>query len=151
MTHKQTSATSWAWFLVFALLALAAERAQAADASMKIEALLVWVTNLQSTNKPVEADIHKKLAQLPLKWANYYEINRDRLTIPASKSVKTQLSDKCAVEVKNLGLSTVEVGLFGQGEQVVRRNQTLPKGDIVAFGGNAPGTNGWLVVLKRLE
>ena len=31
------------------------------------------------------------------------------------------------------------------------REQPLPRGEVFIYSGNAPGTNAWLVVLKRLE
>jgi hypothetical protein len=140
------------WFLTLSLFALAGQGAHAAGSTNKIQVLLVWATNLESTNKPVEVDIKKKLSELPLKWANYFEINRKVLAMPLNGSMKAPLSDKCEVEVKNLGSSAFEVGVLGKTEQVVRRNLTLPKGQIVTLtGGNAPDSAGWLVVVKRLE
>lgn len=153
MTRKLTSATLVAWFTAGILMALAPARAQAAAPAMKIQVVLVWATSQQATNPPVAADIKKELTQLPLKWPNYYEINRVVFTVPEGQAVKEALSPRCVVEIKNIqqSSSSIEATLYGQGEQVVRRNQTLQKGKIVAFGGNAPDANGWLVVLKRLE
>jgi hypothetical protein len=151
MRHPLTCATLLVWTLATAFLALAEGRAQAASPPSRIEVLLVWATNNQSTNKAVELDIRKKLTELPLKWANYFEMNRAVLVVPLNGSAKADLSEKCTVEVKNLGTSTMQIGLIGQGQPVVRRNQALPKGEIIAFGGNAPDETGWLVVIKRLD
>jgi hypothetical protein len=41
--------------------------------------------------------------------------------------------------------------LFGKGEQVVKRTQSIPKGETLALGGNAPNSTAWLVVLRRKE
>lgn len=154
MTRKLSLATVLVWSSALMLMTLAPTGAQAAPPAMKLEVVLVWATSLQATNKPVAADIKKELSQLPLKWPNYYQINQLVVVIPEGQSAKEALSSRCVVEIKNLqqSSSSIEVTLFGQGQQVVHRNQTLAKGAIVPLvGGNAPDATGWLVVLKRLE
>jgi hypothetical protein len=127
----------------------------AADAELKVEAQLVWGTNDQKSpdpkHKPVSEDVRKKLLGLPLKWTNYFEVNRKLLIVPVASQKKEALSEKCAVEVKNLGKSKVEVMLFGKGEQVEKRTQDFPQGETLVLAGKAPGETTWLVVLKRLE
>jgi hypothetical protein len=150
MRHKLISTSLLVWLIATAFLLLTQSTSRAASPPNKIQVLLVWGTDTQSTNKPVETDVKKKLKGLPLKWANYFEMNRTVLVVPLNGLAKADLSDKCAVEIKNLG-QMIQIGLIGQGQPVARYNQTLPKGEILAFGGNAPGENGWLVVLKRLE
>ncbi len=71
--------------------------------------------------------------------------------MPLSGVKKVPLSEKCAIEVKNLGQSSVELTLFGKGAQVLKRTQALPKGETLVLAGNAPNATAWLVVLKRLE
>ena len=61
------------------------------------------------------------------------------------------LSDKCELTVVNHNNSTVEVALIGRGKEVVRRTQSLPKGQILVLGGNAPNATAWLVILKRTD
>lgn len=127
--------------------------ARAAD--MKLEVQLLWGTNDKQSpdpkHRPVEADVHKKLKELPLKWSNYFLVNNKQFDVSANGTAKVPLSEKCSIEVKNLGHSTVEVSLFGKGEKVVGRTQALPKGEILVLGGNAPNATAWLVILKRLE
>ena len=122
---------------------------------MTLEVQLLWGTDAaQSPNpahKPVEPDVRKKLDDLPLKWPHWFEVNRKRFKVVRGEAKKEPLSEKCAIEVKNLGEANVEVGLFGKGNQVVRRIQKLPKGEVVVFGGKAPNATAWLVVIKRLE
>jgi hypothetical protein len=135
------------------LLALAAVSAPAAD--MKLEALLIWGTNdaksPDATHKPVDPEIRRKLGDLPLKWAHYFEVKRVQFTVPASGSKKEQLSDKCSIEVKNLDRSKVEVTLIGNGRAEEKRTQAFPKGELLVYGGNAPNATAWLVTLKRIE
>jgi len=154
MTHKlilERGLGLLAMALFFGVLVPAQGRAQA----VKLEAQLVWgtdtATQANPSHKPVEEDVQKKLAELPLKYSHYYEINRKAFTIDQSGSSKVELSDKCYVEVKNLKDSKVEVVLFGKGKEVVKRTQALPKGEMLVLAGNAPNATAWLVTLKRIE
>jgi hypothetical protein len=128
---------------------------QAAEVrELKLEIQLVWGTDdAKSPNpkhRPVEREIREKIKNGPLKWKNYFEVNRKTITLGAEMQTVT-LSDKCKVEIKNLGKGHIEVGVLGDGEPVVTRKQTLPKGETLFVGGNAPNSTAWLVVLKRLE
>jgi hypothetical protein len=137
---------------LFAMLACAPP-ANAADA--KFEAQLVWGTNDKQSpdpkHKPVEPAVNRRLSQLPLKYTNYFEVNRRSFTVPSSGCQKVDLSDKCEVEVKKKGQDTLEVSLIGKGEKVVKRTQPLPKGEMLVVGGNAPNETAWLVIVKRVE
>jgi hypothetical protein len=127
----------------------------AAAADLKLEAQLVWATNEPKSpnpkHKPVDTDVRKKLNSLPLKWSHYFEENRKRFDVPPDKSKWVDLSDKCAVEVKNLNRNKVEVCLIGKGKPVWRGTQSMPQNEILVLGGNAPDDSAWLVTLKRLE
>jgi hypothetical protein len=138
---------------VLLLFALLVSVATAAD--LKLEAQLVWATNEPKSpnpkHKPVEADVRKKLDSLPLKWSHYFEVNRKQFAVAPDRSQWVDLSDKCAVEVKNLNRNKVEVSLFGNGKAVWRGIQSLPRNEILVLGGNAPDDSAWLVTVKRLE
>ena len=122
---------------------------------IKLEAQLIWATNDKEDpnpkHKPVASEIREKLNQLPLKWVNYFEVNKLPVEIPKGESRKVKLSDKCEVEIKNLDGSKVEVALLGKGDPVWKRIQSLPKGEILILGGNAPNDSAWLVALKRIK
>jgi hypothetical protein len=154
MRLRATLATLSVWLVAVSFLGFGGTRAHAAP--MTLEVQLLWGTDAaQSPNpahKPVEPEVKKKLDELPLKWPHWYEVNRKKFKVARGpEPVKVPLSEKCALEVKNLGEGNVEVGLFGKGNHVVRRIQKLPKGELVVFGGKAPNATAWLVVLKRLE
>jgi len=142
------------WFLPLLLL-VSAGASHAVAGDMKLEVQLLWGTNDPQSpdpkHRPVEADVHKKLKELPLKWSNYFLVNKKQFDLSSSGTSKVPLSEKCAIEVKNLGHSTVEVSLFGKGEKIIGQTQALPKGEILVLGGNAPNATSWLVILKRLE
>jgi len=141
------------WFVAI-LLACGSSQA-AASPPMKLEAQLVWGTNdKQSPNEkhtPVKPEVRKKLEDLPLKWSNYFEVNRQRFEVPIGGSTKVPLSKQCSIEVKNLGGSKIEVSHFGKGEHTLKRMQRLPKGETFLLGGNAPNATSWFVILKRVD
>jgi len=147
------------WGLVFAGLLgfclVFASSALAADGALKLEVQLLWGTNDSKSpdpkHKPVEPEVKKKLAVLPLKFSNYFEVNRKVLEIANGASRKEELSDKCIVEIKNCGRSKVEVSLIGAGQQVVKQSQNLPKGEALVVAGNAPNATAWLVFVKRVD
>src|SRR5882724_406769 len=89
-------------FMAWLALTTVAARADAGD--MKLEVQLIWATNDKADpnpkHKPIAPEIREKLNQLPLKWANYFEVNKVTLDIPKGESRKAKLSDKCEVEIK---------------------------------------------------
>jgi hypothetical protein len=150
----RTACAIAAWIFA-ALFFFSAIPARAASGDMKIEAQLIWATNdKQDPNpkhKPVSPEIREKLSQLPLKWSNYFEVNKVPLDVPKANSRRGKLSEKCELEVKNLDGDQIEVALISKGEPVWKRVQALPKGEILILGGNAPNATAWLVALKRIK
>jgi len=142
-------------FTAAAFLSVFVAVSAAAAAEMKLEAQLIWGTSeVKSPNpkhRPVDADVQHKLASLPLKWSHFFEENRLLFAVADAATGKVTLSDRCAVEVKNLGNNRVEVLLFGKGKEVGKVTQHLPRGEILVLAGNAPGESAWLVTLKRME
>jgi hypothetical protein len=155
MNTSTTRVFQRCWFaLALSLLVCAGVVARAGD--LKLEAQLVWGTNDEKSPdpklKPVGADVRKKLADLPLKWSHYFEVNRERFDVANGTTTKAALSQKCAVEVKSLEGKKVEVVWFGKkGEVVGKQTQPLARGEMLVLGGNAPNATSWLVILKRLE
>ncbi|MCX6891843.1 MAG: hypothetical protein WCL11_19860 [Verrucomicrobiota bacterium] len=141
------------WALAAAIYSGSGLRLQAA--TLKLQAQLVWGTNDERSpdpkHKPVEAVVKEKLKELPLKWSNYFEINRKNVELSPSGTSKVELSEKCQLEVTSLGGSKLEVILLGKGKETLKRTQALPKGEMLVLGGNAPNATAWLVVLKRIE
>ena len=154
MRHKLSSATVCLWASVVSGL-IAAAGLSAPSTGLKFQVQLVWGTNDDRSpdpkHKPVEPDVKAKLNDLPLKFTNYFEVNRKGLDVMTLGVNKVPMSEKCELEVKSLGGSKLEVSLFGKGKEVVKRTQTLPKGEMLVLGGNAPNATAWLVVLRRIE
>jgi hypothetical protein len=140
--------------IALALLAGGQFSTQAAD--MKLQAFLLWGTDDRKPPedkpyKPVELDIRQKLKDLPLKWTNWFEVNRKEFAVAQGETKEVPISEKCQLNVRRVTGSEVEVTLIGKGKEVVKRKQSLPKGEMLVLGGNAPNSTAWLVVLKRLE
>lgn len=147
--------------LVLPLLLLTRQPAPAADivplaaTESKFETQLIWATNDKKSPNPnhkaVEPEIRKKLDELPLKWANYFEVTRKEFNISKGGSAKVALSEKCSIEVRDVDGKKVEISLISKGEAVLKRTQPLGKGETLVLGGNAPNSTAWLVTLKRIE
>ena len=155
MRAKLIRATGLGWFsMALVLLACAELRAQAAD--MKLQAFLLWGTDDTKppegkAYKPAGPDIMHKLKDLPLKWTHWFEVNRKDFAVPQGETRDVPMSEKCRLKVSNINGTEVEVSLIGKGKEVVKRKQSLPKGEMLVLGGNAPNSTAWLVVLKRIE
>jgi len=155
MRAKQIPARVVVWFST-ALVLLAGVQLGAHAADMKFEEHLLWGTDEAKPPEgksytAVQAEVKKKLATLGLKWTNWFEVNRKGFTVGPNGTVHVQISDKCELVVKSLTGATLEVSLIGKGKEVMKRTQSLPKGEMLALGGNAPNSTAWLVVLKRIE
>jgi hypothetical protein len=156
MIEKPIRATPPIWlFAALTFLGPAVPAAQAGSSGMKVQVLLIWATNDPKSpkpeHKPVEADIRKKLEELPLKWSHYFEEKRKVLEIPKGEMQRVSMSGTCETELKNTDGSRIEITHFGKGKNLGTRSQAFPKGEIIALGGNAPNSTGWLLVLKRVE
>jgi hypothetical protein len=143
------------WFIT-TLTLLTASALSAPAAEMKLESLLLWGTNDPKPPpgkdyKPLDPEIRRKLEELPLKWTNWFIVNRKRFGVAPGDTKEMPMSDKCQLNVKNVANRDVEVWLIGKGKEVVRQKQSLPKDHLLMLGGKDPGTTAWLVVLRRLE
>ncbi len=154
MTRKFSPAAVPLWLSVMLVWsACAFSTAQAGD--LKFEAQLVWGTDDSKppegkTYKPVDPQLGERLKKL-LKWKNYFEVRHTNIVVTPMTAKKAMVSDKCEVDVKDLGASNVEVVFFGKGKEVARQKQALPRGEMLVLGGNAPNATAWLVTLKRIE
>ncbi len=154
MALRHKSAGALAWLSIIGLLLCGLESGASA-AAMKVEAQLLWGTDdAKSPNpkhRPVEPALSEKLKSIPLRWRNYFEVNRKVLQVPQGEARTVALSEMCDIEVKNLDGTKIEVTHFGKGRKVGTRTQSMLKGEIFILGGEAPGATAWLVVLKRVD
>jgi len=149
---QQLFLTAGKLFLIAFFVSIATCVTQAAD--MKLELKLIWATNdAQSPDpkhKPLDGELAKKMEKMPFKWKNYFEVNRKEVSAPVNTVVKTPLSAKCSVEVKNLGDGRIEVKLIGAGKEVRKELHPLKNG-ILIVGGNAENDTAWFVSVKEVQ
>ena len=122
---------------------------------MKLEAQLIWGTNDEKSPDPkhraVDSKVEKKLKKLPFKWQNYFEVNRQKFSVPEGETKKIVLSKDCEIKVRNSGNHTVELQIFGKGACVGKISQALPKDELLVTGGNAANFTSWFVVLHQSD
>jgi hypothetical protein len=139
-----------------ALLLLPGAVSPAQAGEIKLQGFLLWGTDdtkppAEKSYQPADAEIRRKLKDLPLKWTNWFEVKRVDFPVAQGATKEVALSEKCQVKVRQLDGSELEVALIGKGKEVVKRKQALPKGEILFLGGNAPNSTCWMVALKRIE
>ncbi len=124
-------------------------------AERKLEARLIWGTNEEkspdASHKKLDGDLAKKLGEMPLKWKNFFEVNRQVFSINTTNYSKVVLSKKCYIEVKDKGANNVTVKVYGDGKQVKRVDKPLPKGDVLTVGGDAKDNNAWFLTVRPVN
>ena len=136
-------------------LAFSSLLCNAVAAERKMEARLIWGTNEDKSpdpkHKPLDADLAKKLREMPLKWKNFFEVNRQVFSINTNSYTNLVMSKQCTIEVKDKGANNVTVKLYGQGKQVNRVDKPLPKGEVLTIGGDAKDNNAWFIVVRPVN
>jgi hypothetical protein len=122
----------------------------AAPGDLNLQAQLIWGTNGE---KPAGKDLKdldvatlKKLRAV-FKWKNYFEVDRQTFPVALSSKKRVRMSSKCEVEVQNLGDSSVEASLYGEGKLVIRSKQVLKPGEPLVLAGEDKNDTAWFVVL----
>jgi len=138
--------------LGFVALVLMASLGAAEAADRKLEARLIWGTNEEkspdASHKLLDGELAKKLSEMPLKWKNFFEVNRQVFSINTTNYAKVVMSKKCYIEVKDKGANNVTVKVYGDGKQVKRVDKPLPKGDVLTIGGDAKDNNAWFLTVR---
>lgn len=141
--------------LGFGLLVFSATLCASLAAERKIEARLIWGTNEEKSpdpkHKPLEGDLAKKLHDMPLKWKNYFEVNRKVFTISDSAYTNVVMSKQCTIEVKDKGANNVTVKLYGEGKPVRRVDKPLPKGEVLTIGGDDKNNSAWFITVRQVS
>ena len=141
--------------LAFTAILFAGVLSAATAAERKMEARLVWGTNDEKSpepsHKPLDADMAKKLHEMPLKWKNYFEVNRRTFLINPQTYTNIVMSKQCSIEMKDKGGNNVTVKLYGQGKPVNRVDKPLPKGDVLTIGGDAKNNSAWFIMVRPVD
>jgi len=136
------------------LLCLGAIPVQAAETSgTRVEAILVWATHVAKTNdtslKELEPQLAQKLGKR-FKWNLYYEVRRKEATVGTKDPTHVPISDKCSLDVKQLGEHRFEVNLTGKGKPVSRMVESLANGHLMILGGDDKNDTAWIILIREL-
>jgi len=137
--------------LLALLFLCAAAAAHAGD--LNLQAKLVWGTDDDkddATRKPVDSELASKLHGT-FKWKNYYEITNQTASIPLNQSCDLKMSDRCTLQIKNLGGSRIEINCIGQGKTVCKGASTLVPPQWLILGGDATNKTAWFVGLREID
>jgi len=127
---------------------------KSAPADLTLQAQLVWGTNNDKPNDPKLKDVDPKVTDKlrgVFKWKNYFEVNRQKFTVTGAGPKRVKMSDHCEIEVQNLGNSSVELKLYGQGKMVVKKTQKIKAGELLVLAGDDKNDTAWFVVLTLVE
>jgi len=131
-------------------LAISSSLSSANAGQMTFQVQLIWGTNGDKPNDPKLLEVDPKLrAKLMdvLQWKNYYEVASKPLAVADSSSNKLRLSDKCEIEVKNLGAAKVEIQLIGEGNPYAKVTQKAVPGEPIVIGSHDKNRTAWLAVV----
>jgi hypothetical protein len=134
-----------AWFLCAAVAARAGD--------LTLQAKLIWGANDDkgdSTCKAVDNELASKLHGM-FKWKNYFEITNQTAAIALNKSSDLKMSERCIIQIKNLGACRIEVNCIGQGKQVCKGAYTLAPPTWLVLGGNATNDTAWFIALRAVD
>jgi hypothetical protein len=148
---RRASDTLFILLLIAIALGMTALPVHAAD--LKVEARLIWGVNDEKPTvkcEPLDSALCDKLHRT-FKWKNYYEITNKTAAIAVNHSSELKMSETCAIRVKNLGKSRVEVSCIGHGKEVHRGDYTLEPPQWLVLGGNGSGNTAWFVGLRAID
>jgi hypothetical protein len=132
------------------LLACAFASGAADLGSLPVELQLIWATNEPKSpnpkHHPVGPEVQKMLEESPYRWKYYFEVNRTVVDVPSDRSLeKVTMSRHCALDIKYLGKSHVQVKLYGDGKLVSMHKESLP----LLLAGDAMNGTAWFVLIRK--
>lgn len=137
------------WIIAVALVVLPTLAGGGDD--LKLKAVLIWGCNdpmpKDENLQAVEGELAEALTDI-FKWKHYYEVkdSKKEAKVRTNGTHKFVLSDKCTVEVKNMG-KTYEAKLFGEGKLLATKSQPSTPGLWNTLAGPTKDKNAWFVVL----
>lgn len=120
----------------------------ASDLDVRIR--LIWGTDDDPSKYPKLPEVSAQVAE-PLKkifkWKHYLKVNDVPVSVPDGKTVRKELSDKCAVELKTQGKAMLEVKFYGEGKLLKTMRHDMPPGECLIVGGDDKNQTAWFVVI----
>jgi hypothetical protein len=142
------------WLAVSALAVVVWVESSHGGENLTVQALLIWGTNDPQSSNPKHKAVDERLAlklRSHCRWTNYFEINRQVVSIPAGKTNSVPMSERCKLEVANLGNDRVEVKLYGQGRPVSSHKERVAIDWPLILSGDAKNGTAWFVVIRKLD
>lgn len=152
MTMRQRLNLKPAFWTAAILGLLSSSSLPARAENIKVEARLIWGTNEEKSQKPKHEPVDEETAEKFRKifqWKNYFLEKTVQENVPNRESKRLELSEQCAIEVRELPGEPVEVKLFGKGKFINKTTKPLKKGEWFIIGGDDKNECAWFVVLTR--
>ena len=156
MIPRYYSFPRWRFHLAIwavAVVGLFSMAAQSNVPELKLQVQLVWATDEKSPDplhKELADGLAKKFAST-YRWKKYFEVNNQSLSVPINTAKKTTLSPHCAVELKYLGASKVEVTLEGKGKKLVKVCDVIKPTEPLIIAGDGENSTAWFVVISLVK
>src|SRR5262245_34535068 len=128
----------------------------------KLEFQLVWGTAEPSAIanlKPLDVPTTKKLGMF--KWKHYYVVTNVTATVALNREPakevdektipKIRLSDKCEIQVRDVGSPRIEVIVWGKGKKIKKITDKVTKQDSLTIAGDAENDCGWFILIKEID
>lgn len=147
----------WRWLPICVVLWSLGWGSSLLAADMKLRVQLIWGTDYDKPAdsrkiKDLDSKLQEKIKNVKLfRWKNYFEVDREVLTVKNRESKLTSMSHKCVIELKHLGDTNLEVRLYGEGKLVQTVRQQLPPGEILLLAGDDKEkfNDGWIVAVSQ--
>lgn len=152
--YSLPSCRSFLAILAVMLAGFFSTAAQSNAPELKLQVQLVWATDdvksPDANHKELTGGLAKRFAST-YRWKNYFEVNNQSLNIPTNTSKKATLSPHCAVDVKFLGGSKVEVTFEGKGKKLVKVCDAIKPTEPLIIAGDAQNSTAWFVVISLVK
>lgn len=128
-------------------------------ADLKVQARLVWATDQAKPegSKYTALDAKSREKLRPYKWKNYWVVNQAAAQIGDKKPTLVSLSEKCAIDLKDMGDGSAQIRLYelkaGSEPKLVKpvkhSMEALKKGEYCILAGDdkAVWDDAWFVIV----
>lgn len=145
------------WWILASLTAFWMAPVRAEETRCRIQ--LVWGTDdakpPKEDIKPLDPTIRERLRQL--RWKNYFVVKSETATVTAKERTKVVLSDRCAVDLKEVPGDLLEVRMHAlkagsEPKQIASRTlslKELEEGKLIIYAGDSADRwdDAWLVIV----
>lgn len=135
------------------LMALAVAQVWSAQEGSSIT---YYIQLIHGTNeeKPQDASwkaVGPKLSQVlspVFTWKHYWEVKREEVVVTGGKVSKVKVTTDRSLEIELIKDGQTELRLYRAGE-LKRKMRTSGESQMSILGGDAPGKDGWFIVVRR--